>query len=166
MLSDYTQCLSSNVQASTGDMQDEVRRLSARKRKPAQPQSPDEGLKPKKKKRSLTTPLTRVPRRDPTQPFKCDLCGSPYVINPSRRGNRPKTSTHQPSPRHKIDITTGATLTLCNACGAYSLLVAMMLFRSACGLILITVYLKIHVIPSFGSSLDTSFFLKIIVRNP
>lgn len=85
-------------------------------------QSPSEDeLKTKKKKRRRLNPLLRIPRRDPGIPFKCDLCGSPYVINPSRRGNRPKLSSHHPSPRHKVDPATGKTLTLCNACGRFIL---------------------------------------------
>lgn len=98
----------------------ERRRASERerKRKPVRFQSPTEDeLKAKKKRRRRMNPLLRIPRRDPAIPFKCDLCGSPYVINPSRRGNRPKLSSHQPSPRHKVDPATGKTLTLCNACG-------------------------------------------------
>lgn len=93
-----------------------------RKRKPMRFQSPSEDeLKTKKKKRRRLNPLLRIPRRDPGIPFKCDLCGSPYVINPSRRGNRPKLSSHHPSPRHKVDPATGKTLTLCNACGRFIL---------------------------------------------
>lgn len=88
-----------------------------RKRKPARFQSPEDDVKSKKKRRRRLNPLLKVPRRDPNTPFKCDLCGSPYVINPTRRGNRPKLSTHHPSPRHKVDPATGKTLTLCNACG-------------------------------------------------
>ncbi|KAK2551864.1 hypothetical protein P5673_027104 [Acropora cervicornis] len=97
----------------------ERRRASERerKRKPVRFQSPDEDQKSKKKRKRRLNPLLRVPRRDPNAPFKCDLCGSPYVINPTRRGNRPKLSTHHPSPRHKVDPETGKTLTLCNACG-------------------------------------------------
>ncbi|XP_067056761.1 uncharacterized protein [Acropora muricata] len=97
----------------------EKRRASERerKRKPVRFQSPDEDQKSKKKRKRRLNPLLRVPRRDPNAPFKCDLCGSPYVINPTRRGNRPKLSTHHPSPRHKVDPETGKTLTLCNACG-------------------------------------------------
>ena len=76
-------------------------------------------MKSKKKRRRRLNPLLKVPRRDPNTPFKCDLCGSPYVINPTRRGNRPKLSTHHPSPRHKVDPATGKTLTLCNACGLF-----------------------------------------------
>ncbi|XP_074871267.1 uncharacterized protein LOC142023822 isoform X2 [Carettochelys insculpta] len=49
--------------------------------------------------------------------FCCDLCSSPYVIDPSRRGNQPKTSSSRPSPRHGWDPSTGQALTLCNACG-------------------------------------------------
>ena len=99
----------------------EKRRASERerKRKPVRFQSPDEDQKSKKKRKRRLNPLLRVPRRDPNTPFKCDLCGSPYVINPTRRGNRPKLSTHHPSPRHKVDPETGKTLTLCNACGVY-----------------------------------------------
>ncbi|XP_038638238.1 uncharacterized protein LOC119955772 isoform X3 [Scyliorhinus canicula] len=49
--------------------------------------------------------------------FCCDICKSPSVTNPSRRGNRLKQSGYSPSPRWKIDSKTGRVLTLCNACG-------------------------------------------------
>ncbi|XP_005987445.1 uncharacterized protein LOC102355420 isoform X2 [Latimeria chalumnae] len=49
--------------------------------------------------------------------FSCDLCNSPYITNPSRRGNRLKMSRCIPSPRHKTDPKTGKVLSLCNACG-------------------------------------------------
>ncbi|XP_065428128.1 uncharacterized protein LOC122174080 isoform X3 [Chrysemys picta bellii] len=49
--------------------------------------------------------------------FCCDLCSSPYLVDPSRRGNQLKTSSSLPSPRHKRDPRTGQVLTLCNACG-------------------------------------------------
>ncbi|KAJ1146076.1 hypothetical protein NDU88_012358 [Pleurodeles waltl] len=49
--------------------------------------------------------------------FCCDLCKSPYIVNPGRRGNCVKTSSSQPSPRHRRDPKTGQVLLLCNACG-------------------------------------------------
>jgi len=111
----------SSLHCLKGSSEDMDRRRSSereRKRKPMRFQSPSEDeLKTKKKRRRRLNPLLRIPRRDPSTPFKCDLCGSPYVINPSRRGNRPKLSSHHPSPRHKVDPATGKTLTLCNACG-------------------------------------------------
>lgn len=92
-------------------------RKSERKRKPPRPKSPDEEPKMKKKRRRTHRTSSSGHLVQSEVPFKCDLCGSPYVTNPSRRGNRIKTSSHQPSPRHKIDPQTGKTLTLCNACG-------------------------------------------------
>ena len=100
-----------------------------RKRKPVRYESQEDELKTKKKRKRRLNPLLRIPRRDPSTPFKCDLCGSPYVINPARRGNRPKLSTHQPSPRHKIDPATGKTLTLCNACGMCNVLHTVIFFN-------------------------------------
>eukprot|EP00062_Callorhinchus_milii_P014930 gi/632964613/ref/XP_007898483.1/ PREDICTED: uncharacterized protein LOC103183049 isoform X2 [Callorhinchus milii] len=49
--------------------------------------------------------------------FCCDICKSPYITDPRRRGNRLKTSNYSPSPRRKNDPKTGRVLTLCNACG-------------------------------------------------
>ncbi|CAM5103450.1 unnamed protein product [Natator depressus] len=49
--------------------------------------------------------------------FCCDLCSSPYIVYPGRRGNQLKTSSSLPSPRHKWDPRTGQVLTLCKACG-------------------------------------------------
>ncbi|XP_043355089.1 uncharacterized protein LOC119844114 [Dermochelys coriacea] len=49
--------------------------------------------------------------------FCCDLCSSPYTIDPGRRGNQLKTSSSLPSPRHKREARPGQVLTLCNACG-------------------------------------------------
>lgn len=119
----HSKCLS--LHHFKGSSEDTERRRSSereRKRKPMRFQSPSEDeLKTKKKRRRRLNPLLRIPRRDPGIPFKCDLCGSPYVINPSRRGNRPKLSSHHPSPRHKVDPATGKTLTLCNACGRFIL---------------------------------------------
>lgn len=93
-------------------------RKSERKRKPARPKSPDE--EPKFKRKRKRSHRWSITGHQPTEnSFKCDKCGSPYVTNPARRGNRVKTSTHQPSPRHKIDPITGKTLTLCNACGKF-----------------------------------------------
>ncbi|XP_078357524.1 uncharacterized protein LOC144642437 isoform X2 [Oculina patagonica] len=118
---DLTQGSLSDIGDGEGSYEEmESRRSSERerKRKPMRFQSASEDeLKTKKKRRRRLNPLLRIPRRDPGIPFKCDLCGSPYVINPSRRGNRPKLSSHHPSPRHKVDPATGKTLTLCNACG-------------------------------------------------
>ncbi|XP_032231684.2 uncharacterized protein LOC5507258 isoform X2 [Nematostella vectensis] len=99
----------------SGDLGNDLRK-SDRKRKPARSKSPENVPKVKKKKRrprQLSTTVSRLPE----QPFKCDLCESPYVTNPSRRGNRLKTTPQQPSPRHKVDPQTGKRLTLCNACG-------------------------------------------------
>nr|XP_048678315.1 uncharacterized protein LOC125623293 isoform X2 [Caretta caretta] len=39
--------------------------------------------------------------------FCCDLCSSPYMVDPGRRGNQLKTSSSLPSPRHKRDPRTG-----------------------------------------------------------
>ncbi|CAM4569422.1 unnamed protein product [Lepidochelys kempii] len=47
--------------------------------------------------------------------FCCDLCSSPYIVDPGRRGNQLKTSSSLPSPRHKRDPRTGQVLTLCKA---------------------------------------------------
>ncbi|XP_078082391.1 uncharacterized protein LOC144502398 [Mustelus asterias] len=49
--------------------------------------------------------------------FHCDICKSPSITNPNRRGNRLKQSGYSPSPRWKSDPKTGQVLTLCNACG-------------------------------------------------
>ncbi|CAM4677580.1 unnamed protein product [Caretta caretta] len=49
--------------------------------------------------------------------FCCDLCSSPYMVDPGRRGNQLKTSSSLPSPRHKRDPRTGQVLTLCKAWG-------------------------------------------------
>ena len=49
--------------------------------------------------------------------FKCDRCGSRYIINPMRRGSKVKMVSYQPAPRHKVDPETQEILTLCNACG-------------------------------------------------
>ena len=49
--------------------------------------------------------------------FKCDHCGSRYVVNPMRRGNKISTSKYKAAPRHKVDPETQNLLTLCNACG-------------------------------------------------
>ncbi|EDV28131.1 uncharacterized protein TRIADDRAFT_53407 [Trichoplax adhaerens] len=51
------------------------------------------------------------------QSFRCDKCGSPYVVDPNRRGNRKKKSKHMACPRRKLDPQTNKILTLCNACG-------------------------------------------------
>ncbi|MGH0141522.1 UNVERIFIED_CONTAM: hypothetical protein FKN15_074172 [Acipenser sinensis] len=60
---------------------------------------------------------SKVTRRGRDAAFSCDLCKSPFVTHPARRGSRPKTSTSSPSPRYKTDPGTGLTRTLCNACG-------------------------------------------------
>ena len=49
--------------------------------------------------------------------FKCDHCGSRYVVNPMRRGNKISSSKYRAAPRHKIDPESQKILTLCNACG-------------------------------------------------
>lgn len=93
-------------------------RKSERKRKPARPKSPEEEPFKFKRKRKKSHRLSMTGPQGPVESsFKCDKCASPYVTNPARRGNKIKTSTHQASPRHKIDPITGKTLTLCNACG-------------------------------------------------
>ena len=68
--------------------------------------------------------MNRYSKRAKTKnvPFKCDLCGSSHITDPSRRGNRLRLSMHAPSPRHKLDPETGKMLTLCNACGNYFLM--------------------------------------------
>ena len=48
--------------------------------------------------------------------FKCDMCGSRYVVNPMRRG-KTATARNRATPRHKVDPDTQKKLTLCNACG-------------------------------------------------
>ncbi|MGH0149333.1 UNVERIFIED_CONTAM: hypothetical protein FKN15_017987 [Acipenser sinensis] len=60
---------------------------------------------------------SKVTRRGRDAAFSCDLCKSPFVTHPARRGSRPKTSTSSPSPRYRADPGTGLTRTLCNACG-------------------------------------------------
>ncbi|XP_078606310.1 uncharacterized protein LOC144879003 isoform X1 [Branchiostoma floridae x Branchiostoma japonicum] len=102
---------------------DHVIRKSARKRKP-RPLSPDNDLlmsKKRKRPRKNPNPGKSAGRRGSfdteTESFCCDLCKSPYVTNPTRRGNKPKLTNANPSPRHKIDPSTGRMLTLCNACG-------------------------------------------------
>ena len=49
--------------------------------------------------------------------FKCDKCGSPFITNPMKRGNKVKKSELTPTPRHKLDPETNKILSLCNACG-------------------------------------------------
>ncbi|GCC31391.1 hypothetical protein chiPu_0009848 [Chiloscyllium punctatum] len=49
--------------------------------------------------------------------FCCDICKSPSITNPSRRGNRLRRSGYTASPRWKHDPETGKMLMLCNACG-------------------------------------------------
>jgi len=49
--------------------------------------------------------------------FRCDKCGSPFIVNPMVRGNKIKRSELDPSPRHKVDPKTKKILSLCNACG-------------------------------------------------
>ncbi|KAI8518551.1 hypothetical protein Bbelb_045680 [Branchiostoma belcheri] len=102
---------------------DHVIRKSARKRKP-RPLSPDNDLlmsKKRKRPRKNPNPGKSAGRRGSfdteAESFCCDLCKSPYVTNPTRRGNKPKLTNANPSPRHKIDPITGRMLTLCNACG-------------------------------------------------
>ncbi|XP_058861563.1 uncharacterized protein LOC131702920 [Acipenser ruthenus] len=60
---------------------------------------------------------SKVTRRGRDAAFSCDLCKSPFVTHPARRGSRPKTSTSSPSPRYRADPGMGLTSTLCNACG-------------------------------------------------
>ncbi|XP_015222485.2 uncharacterized protein [Lepisosteus oculatus] len=50
--------------------------------------------------------------------FCCDLCRSPFITNPTRRGNKSKAPRSGPArPRRRADPRTGETLVLCNACG-------------------------------------------------
>ncbi|XP_060697109.1 uncharacterized protein LOC132825715 isoform X2 [Hemiscyllium ocellatum] len=49
--------------------------------------------------------------------FCCDICKSPSITSPSRRGNRLRRSGYTASPRWKRDPETGKMLMLCNACG-------------------------------------------------
>lgn len=53
--------------------------------------------------------------------FKCDHCGSRYVVNPMRRGNKVSTTKYKVAPRHRIDPETRKILSLCNACGKFIL---------------------------------------------
>lgn len=93
-------------------------RKSSRPRRPRQ-LSPNISERSCVSKRSRAGALPKNVRakKKSDAPFKCDLCGAEHVTDPSRRGNRPKTSAHAPSPRHKLDPDTGKMLTLCNACG-------------------------------------------------
>ncbi|XP_041098855.1 uncharacterized protein LOC121309755 isoform X2 [Polyodon spathula] len=67
--------------------------------------------------RKATIKASKVTCRGRDAAFSCDLCKSPFVTHPARRGSRPKTSTSSPSPRYRADPVTGLTRTLCNACG-------------------------------------------------
>jgi len=83
------------------------------------------------KKTSADKPPKQIPRsRNNTKPraaparmtnvysdFKCDHCGSRYVVNPMRRGNKVSTTKYKVAPRHRIDPETRKILSLCNACG-------------------------------------------------
>ena len=65
-------------------------------------------------RRSIKNPI----RPNPLPDFSCDNCGSRYVVNPMRRGNKAAaTPKYKPAPRHKIDPDTQKIMTLCNACG-------------------------------------------------
>uniref|UniRef100_UPI00398E8B84 uncharacterized protein n=1 Tax=Pristiophorus japonicus TaxID=55135 RepID=UPI00398E8B84 len=70
----------------------------------------------RKTRRKINPPKSKSERRAGVQ-FCCDICKSPYITNPNRRGNRLKQSGYNPSPRRKNDPKTGQALTLCNACG-------------------------------------------------
>lgn len=77
------------------------------------------------KNRSLTSSgeLGRKASHISVQPlaekgFSCDVCKSPYVVNPCRR--RSKKPKQKPTPRHRIDPETKRRLNLCNACGLAS----------------------------------------------
>ena len=104
------------------DRSDQALRKSGRKRRP-RPPSPDvtQKLSTNKRPRSNLYQKANRTKKVSEAPFKCDLCGSPNITDPTRRGNRPKTSTSSPSPRHKKDPETGKMLTLCNACGKFSI---------------------------------------------
>ena len=58
---------------------------------------------------------------DKRDSFRCDKCGSPFIVNPMVRGNKVKKSELGPSPRHKVDPKTKKILSLCNACGKFEL---------------------------------------------
>ncbi|XP_067825986.1 histone-lysine N-methyltransferase 2D-like isoform X2 [Heptranchias perlo] len=70
----------------------------------------------RKTRRKTTLPKSKSEKKAGAQ-FCCDICKSPHITNPNRRGNRLKQSGYNPSPRRKNDPKTGQVLTLCNACG-------------------------------------------------
>ncbi|XP_033732458.1 mucin-22-like [Pecten maximus] len=102
-------------------------RKSVRCKRPPQSFSPgldgtvgerNESSKTKKQRTKSATapdrPCDLMPNGDP---FLCDLCMSPYVINRSlKRSLKNKRSKHNPAPRNKMDPLTGKILMLCNAC--------------------------------------------------
>ena len=94
-------------------------RKSVRNRRPRQ-LSPDivaQRSPASKRQRTNAPSKTLSAKKKIDVPFKCDLCGSQHITDPTRRGNRLKSSAHAPSPRHKRDAESGKMLTLCNACG-------------------------------------------------
>ena len=68
-------------------------------------------------KNTESTLETVQAKDDKHRNFKCDKCGSPFITNPMKRGNKVKKSELTPSPRHKLDPETKKILSLCNACG-------------------------------------------------
>jgi len=67
--------------------------------------------------RVINTKQRPPPKLNVYPNFECDHCGSRYVVNPMRRGNKISSPRYKPTPRHKIDPETQKLLTLCNACG-------------------------------------------------
>lgn len=65
----------------------------------------------------ISKPKLPFRQTNPYPDFRCDHCGSRYVVNPMRRGNKVSFSKYKAAPRHKIDPETQKILTLCNACG-------------------------------------------------
>lgn len=89
-------------------------------------------------KNSIKKPVKQI-RVQLYSDFKCDHCGSRYVVNPMRRGNKVSVSKYKAAPRHKIDPETQKILTLCNACGEFVLHVIL------CVLILFFVYKYMYI---------------------
>ncbi|XP_067868288.1 uncharacterized protein [Heterodontus francisci] len=79
--------------------------------------SPEVETVVKRKTRRKIVPLKSKSEKRAGVQFCCDICKSPYITNPNRRGCRLKQSGYNPSPRWKNDPKTGQVLILCNACG-------------------------------------------------
>ena len=73
----------------------------------------------------VITKQKQIPRNTVYPNFKCDHCGSRYVVNPMRRGNKVSSPRYKATPRHKIDPETQKVLTLCNACGMLFFLIIL-----------------------------------------